>query len=83
MNICLQCKRKYKDKGRGKKYCSGTCYEEHINQKSEHYVREKYLWKAYWEVKLYNFPLRKITREEYETIDYINKRQLFTNLRAQ
>ncbi len=84
MNTCQNPKCNTKYKSNNKKYCSSICYKQAETTKIKFSKpnKEKIMWRNFWEVKLRNAPLGKITKEEYEIYDYINNYQTFTNLRA-
>lgn len=89
LTICHNCKTKFKhDKNQERKYCSQSCSTIVRNKlrakpkeiKIRKPSRERLLWKEYWKVKLHKFPFKVITRDEYQTMDYINTYQRFERI---
>ena len=79
-SCCPVCKSKFK--AYTKTYCSSACYNKIRVGKSRKVItvkKEKLLWKEYWDIKLYNFPLREMTQKDYQDYDVIWKYEEFYN----
>lgn len=78
LSICPTCRTKFKTYKNN--YCSWFCYKKINRAKKVLTVKkESLLWKEYWNIKLYNAPLEKLTTQDYEDYDVIFKYDTFIN----